>query len=126
MKNSCIRLSAIALFILISSLTYAQKVITVDEAKNHIDETVIIKGEVSQVTISKSGVVYFNMGGKFPDNKFSAVIMKRNVSKFDNAKDYEGKIVEIKGYVKEYKGKPEILLEEKDQLKLAPKEEVKK
>jgi DNA/RNA endonuclease YhcR with UshA esterase domain len=126
MKNSIIRLSVIALFVLISSYTYAQKVYTVEEAKNHLDETVIIKGEVSQISIIKSGVVYFNMGGKFPDNKFSAVIMKKNVSKFDNVKDYEGKIVEIKGYLKEYKGKPEIIVEEKDQVKIVPKEEVKK
>jgi DNA/RNA endonuclease YhcR with UshA esterase domain len=66
------------------------------------------------------------MGGKFPGNTFSAVILKNNASKFENVKEYEGKVVEISGKIKMYKDKPEILIEKKEQIVIVPKEEAKK
>jgi len=100
------------------SSIYAQKTFTPAEAKDHIDETVIIKGIVDQVSTTKGGQIYFNMGGKYPSNTFSAVILKTNASKFENIQSYEGKAVEITGKVKMYNNKPEIILEKKEQLKL--------
>lgn len=126
MKHLFIRLSVAALFILLVSSVYAQKKYTPEEAKDHVDETVVIKGEVSQVTITKAGQVYFNMGGKFPHNVFSAVILKANASRFENVKDYEGKIIEVTGKIKLYNSKPEIVLEKKEQIVIIPKEEPKK
>jgi len=126
MKSGIVSLFAAAFILLLASNSFAQKIYTVDDAKNHIGDTAIVKGEVSQLSVTKGGQVYFNMGGKYPNNKFSAVILKANVSKFDNVKDYEGKIVEIKGEIKLYNSKPEIVLEKKDQIKISEKEETKK
>jgi len=123
MKYTNIGYLIAVIVILFCSSVKAQKVYTPDEAKDHLDEFVIIKGEVSQVSTTRAGQVYFNMGGKYPQNKFSAVILKANVSKFDNVKDYEGKIVEVTGKVKIYNSKPEIVLEKKEQIKIIPKEE---
>ena len=52
------------------------------------------------------------MGGEYPDNAFTAVIFKSDTSKFHNVKSWEGKVVEVTGKVKEYRGKPEIIVEE--------------
>lgn len=126
LMNRNIKYYFVILFLLGLSLTYAQKVYTPAEAKDHIDETAVIKGEISQVTVTKAGQIYFNMGGKFPNNSFSGVILKNNASKFENVKEFEGKIVEISGKIKLYKDKPEILIEKKEQVVIIPKEETKK
>ena len=123
MKYGKIGILIIALFILLYSAVNAQKVYSPEEAKDHVDEVVTIKGEVSQVTTTRSGQVYFNMGGKYPQNKFSAVILKSNAAKFDNVKDYEGRIVEVTGKVKIYNSKPEIVLDKKEQIKIVVKDE---
>ena len=115
----------VILLLAVSSL-FAQKTYTPAQAKDHTDESVIIKGVVDQVSVTKGGQVYFNMGGKYPNNTFSAVILKMNVSKFENYKDFEGKVVLITGKVKIYNSKPEIVLENKEQIKLAADEEKKK
>jgi exonuclease VII large subunit len=123
LKN--IKYLIVVISIIMFSNINAQKTYTPEEAKDHLDEVIIIKGEVTQVSTTRAGQVYFNMGGKYPQNKFSAVILKTNVSKFDNIKDYEGKIVEVTGKVKIYNSKPEIVLEKKEQIKIIPKEEAK-
>lgn len=112
----------IAGMVFLSSTVSAQKIYPPAEAKDHVDEVVIIKGEVSQVSTTRAGQVYLNMGGKYPQNNFSAVILKANVPSFNNVKDYEGKIVEVTGKVKIYNSKPEIVLDKKEQIKIVPKE----
>jgi DNA/RNA endonuclease YhcR with UshA esterase domain len=125
MKNQIKSLFVIGFLLISLSANYAQKIYTPAEAKDHVDETVIIKGVVDQVSTTKGGQIYFNMGGKYPNNTFSAVILKNNTSKFENIQSYEGKTVEITGKIKMYNNKPEILLEKKEQLKLVPEAEKK-
>ncbi len=113
-----ILLSAI-LFILLISINFAQKKITSKDAANYIDSTVTVVDTVSGVYLSKTGSYFINMGGEFPDNTFSAVIFKSDTSKFHDVKSWEGKVVEVTGEVKEYRGKPEIVVLERKQVKVA-------
>ncbi len=126
MKLKLTVLFAAAILIFIASNSFAQKVYSPADAKDHINDTLTVKGVVSQVSVTRGGQVYFNMGGRYPDNVFSAVILKPNADKFADVKEYEGKTVLVTGKVKMYNGKPEILLEKKEQLSLAPAEEIKK
>lgn len=121
MKKAAIILFAVLLFSGITELR-AQKVYSPDQAKSLVDSVVTIKGEVSQVSTTKGGQIYLNMGGRYPNNSFSAVILRNNTSKFENSKDYEGKTVEITGKVKIYNNMPEIVLEKKEQIKIIPAE----
>ena len=92
--------------------------ISPSEAKDNIGKEVTVIGVVDQVNQSRSGTIYLNMGGKFPDAEFTVVIFKSNASKFKNISIVEGKKIEITGKIKEYKGSPEIILSDPHLLKV--------
>ena len=65
-----------ALFILLISTNFAQEKISAKDAANYIDSTVTVVDTVSGVYLSKTGTYFISMGGKYPDNAFTAVIFK--------------------------------------------------
>ena len=67
---------------------------------------------VTQVSLSNGGNVFFNMDSKYLNNKFTAVIFKRDLERFCDLKAWEGKTIEIQGKIEEYKGQLEINLQE--------------
>ena len=113
------KLNLFILFIIISSISlFSQTKITPAQANNHIGEKVTITGTVDEVHITRTGTCFLNMGGTYPDNTFTAVIFKSDISKFGDVQKYEGKEVEISGLLKEYQHKPEIILNYKKQIKV--------
>ena len=103
-------------------LLNAQEVITSDNAKDFVGKVVTIRGEVSQVTTTRSNTTFINIDGKYPDNKFTLVIFKDDASKFPDIKTWEGKIIEANGKVELYRDKPQIVLKEAQQMKIIEKE----
>lgn len=95
---------------LFASISFAQKIYSAKEAKNHIGEKVIVKGTIDQVHTTETGTTFLNIDGEYPDNVFTIVIFKSDSKKFPNVESYEGKKVEVSGTIKEYRGKPEIIL----------------
>jgi len=87
------------------------------EAKAHAGQTVTVEGEVSNVHRIASGLVFIDMGGRFPDNVFTAVILAADSGKFPDVEALNGKNVDVTGLIRLYKGKPEILLKDPAQLK---------
>jgi DNA/RNA endonuclease YhcR with UshA esterase domain len=87
------------------------------DAKAHVGQTVTVEGEVSNVHKIASGLIFIDMGGRFPDNVFTAVIMAADSGKFPDVEGLNGKSVDITGLIRLYKGKPEILLKDPAQLK---------
>jgi exonuclease VII large subunit len=108
------------LFIILSGTRnyFAQEAITTEEISNSIGKDVIVVGQATQVKIMESKMVYINIDGEFPDNKLTGVVFKKDADKFENVKDYEGKKVELTGKLELYKGKPQIVLKKKEQLKI--------
>lgn len=105
----------------ISSLATAEEKTVPDSlAKNHVGQSVAVKGTVAKVSVSGSGTTYLNFGGTFPNQTFTAVIFASDAAAFSNPKQWEGKRVIAKGKVELYKGKPEIVLHKASQLSLAP------
>ena len=88
------------------------------EAGKHVGQTVTIEGDVSNVHTTGSGMTFIDMGGRYPDNPFTAVIFSDDAGKFPDVDDFDGKTVDITGLVKLYKGKPEIILKSADQIKI--------
>jgi hypothetical protein len=87
------------------------------EAANHIGEEVVVEGVISDVGFSaRSDTTFLNMGGKYPNHVFTAVILRSAKPLFPEARAWEGKRVRIRGAVKEYQGKPEIVLERTEQV----------
>jgi|SRR5579859_2640352 len=89
-----------------------------EAASSHVGETATIKGVIATVYRSRSGVTFLNMGGRYPDNIFTAVIFPEDETKFPNIRALNGKMVEINGFVRLYRGKPEIILRTANQLRV--------
>ncbi len=108
------------LAVLLCTLTVsinAQSAVSTENAKNFVNKDTTVVGVATQVNTTKSGVTFINMDGKFPENKFSAIIYKDDSSKFEDVKKMEGKTIEVSGKIQEYNGKYNIVLKEPKQLK---------
>jgi DNA/RNA endonuclease YhcR with UshA esterase domain len=89
------------------------------DAAQHVGELVIVQGVVDQVSVSsRSSTTYLNFGSRYPNHTFAAVIFQAKQSQFPNVQAYEGKKVEVRGVVQLYRGKPEIILNERGQLRV--------
>ena len=87
--------------------------ITPDQAAAHIGETVTVCGKVFGTKLLSNGPTFLNMGGEYPDNPFTAVIMfnKRGNFSYKPEEYLQGKTICVTGTVKNYKGKPEIVVD---------------
>lgn len=86
------------------------------EATNKVGKVAVIKGKVAQVT-KRDTIIYLNFEKKFPDHVFTAIIRKEAFAEFPDVEKLAGKTVEVDGKVVEYKGKPQIVLTRKHQLR---------
>jgi DNA/RNA endonuclease YhcR with UshA esterase domain len=107
-----------ALFIILLSTNFTRKKIPAKDTADYIGDTVTVVDTVSGVYLSKSGIYFLNMGDQFSNNALSAVIFKSDASKFHDIKNLKGEVVEVTGRVKYYHGKPEIEVEEREQVKV--------
>jgi limonene-1,2-epoxide hydrolase len=105
----------------LASVAQAQQplVITPEEAAKHIGEVVVVRGKISQIVLSVNLTTHINFGGLYPNHVFTATILKAKQTLFTGVRDYEGKQVQVEGLVHLYKGKPEIMLTERAQIRLA-------
>jgi DNA/RNA endonuclease YhcR with UshA esterase domain len=87
------------------------------EAMAHVGQSVTVEGAVSNVLIARSGITLLDIGGRYPDNPFTAVIFTSDAGKFPDVKTLGGKAVDVSGSVKLYKGKPEIVVSDAAQIK---------
>ena len=94
--------------------------ITPDQAAAHIGEQVIVCGKVYGTRLLDNGPTFLNMGGEYPDNPFTAVIMfnKRGNFSYKPEEYLKGKTICVTGVVKNYKGKPEIVVDKEGQVKV--------
>jgi hypothetical protein len=112
-----VKLKPVILFILIlAPFSFSQTKIAPSQAKDYIGKTAIVSGRADQVTHSRSDTWFINMGGKYPNNAFTAVVFKSDADKFKDLKNLEGRTIEVKGEIKDYRGTPEIILSNADQL----------
>jgi len=82
-------------------------------ARSHIGENATVRGRVTQVSASRRGTAFMNMGGSYPNQQFTAVAFH---IPYATLAPYEGKTVSVSGTIKDYKGKPEIILNSLSQI----------
>jgi DNA/RNA endonuclease YhcR with UshA esterase domain len=87
------------------------------DAEKYYDQEMIVTGKVVQVTLRPT-IVFINLDKPHPGSPFVAVIHSENTNKFGDLDSLQGKSVEIKGTIKEYRDKPEIILRSAGQLKV--------
>jgi len=89
-------------------------------ARNYIGQEKIVEGKIADSYKSKSNTVFLNFEVPYPNNCFTAIIFSSSLNSFpQNPQDYyKGKVVRVKGTIKDYKGKPEIILENNEQIEI--------
>ena len=101
-----------------AALAYANKIVQWDEAQKYYGQHVTVTGKIV-ATYNSGKACFLNF---HPDYKrhFTAVIFRSAFDRFPaNPEDYYyGKEVHVTGKIKEYKGKPEIILNDPSQIKI--------
>jgi DNA/RNA endonuclease YhcR with UshA esterase domain len=89
--------------------------ISAGEAEKHYDEEMIVTGKVAQVTI-RPKVTFLNIDKAFPNSPFTVVIFHGQSSYFGDVNALKGKAIEIRGKIKKFNDRPEIALNDTNQL----------
>ena len=89
---------------------------TAVEAAKHVGETATITDKVDGVHQSSRGHIFLNMGGKYPNEAFTAFIPAASAAQFSRPQKYEGRTVTVSGKITLYKGKPEIIVNSPSQI----------
>lgn len=88
------------------------------EAKEHIEEKRRVTGKVVSIAHSQKGHTYLNFSSDWKTCPFRAVIFGDYINKFDNVEKYEGKNVEITGWIKEYQETAQIKVRNPQQVRI--------
>lgn len=98
-----------------ATTTKVAGILSIDQAKNYIGQYATVEGEVKKVYTAKSGVTFIDFCTNYKKCPFTAVIFASNKGQFKNIDKIKGKI-RVSGLIKEYDGRAEIILEDKEQL----------
>ncbi len=85
------------------------KHISTGEAINHIGESAVVFGAVSEIHVTAKGTVLIDMDGHFPDERFTAVWLAPGAP-VAQLQDFDGKTISVKGTIQVYRDRPEIIL----------------
>lgn len=116
------KLAFILLIGFASVKTYAQTAIDAKDAAKHIGESVTIKDKVyGGKFLAGPNLTLLDMGGAHPNELLTLLIKGDDRKKFPTPPEdmFKGKAVIVTGTVIDYKGKPEIIISEPTQIKLA-------
>jgi hypothetical protein len=94
----------------------ASACIPFDQAQRHIGETQCVTGKVVRVEAGAKGVHYLDFCEDFRLCPFSVVVFAYDLKNVGDVRELAGKVVEIRGEVKEYDDRAEIILESRKQL----------
>lgn len=87
-----------------------------EQARRHIGETVCISGRVVRVESGTKGVHYLDFCDDYRLCPFSVVVFPYDMKNVGDVRELAGKVIEIRGEVKEYDDRAEIILESRKQL----------
>jgi DNA/RNA endonuclease YhcR with UshA esterase domain len=113
------RKTLVALFagaVVASAIAQAPPTYTALEAPKHVGETATVTDRVDGVHQSGKGNIFLNMGGKYPNQAFTAFIPASSAGQFSQPQEYEGRTVAVSGKITLYKGKPEIIVNSPSQI----------
>jgi len=96
------------------------KVIGICQAGNYYGKEMIVEGKISGAYRSKTNTIFLNFEKPYPNQCFTSVIFSSDQYKFVDSpeKYYSNRTVRIRGEIKEYQGKPEIILENPSQIEI--------
>ena len=107
------------ILLLLPSLSLAG-CIPFDQARNHLDETQCVTGKVIRVQEGDRGVHYLDFCEDYRLCSFTVVVFSHDLQKIGDIRQLAGKVIEIKGEIKDYDDRAEIVLESSRQLSNGP------
>ena len=91
-----------------------------DDAADHVGQNATVCGVVASAKFDghlKSQPTFLDFGKPYPEQLFTAVIFGTNRAKFGTPETaLQGKRVCVSGSIREYRGRPEIILSDPSQL----------
>jgi hypothetical protein len=87
-----------------------------DQARNHLDEMQCVTGKVIRVQAGERGVHYLDFCEDYRLCSFTVVMFQHDLQKIGDVRQLAGKVVEIRGEIKDYEDRAEIVLESSKQL----------
>src|ERR1700720_765013 len=111
-------LAALIFILVATAVTCGQAgaVYSAAEAGKHIGEVATVSDRVDGVHQSGKGNIFLNMGGKYPNQAFTAYIPSGIAVQFSDYQKYDGKTVAVSGKIALYRGKPEIIVTSPSQI----------
>jgi len=96
------------------------RVIGACQAGNYYGKEMIIEGKIVDAFRSKTNTIFLNFEKPYPNHCFTGVIFSSDQYRFVQSSEeyYLNKTIRIKGEIKEYQGKPEIILEDPLQIEI--------
>jgi hypothetical protein len=88
----------------------ASDCIPIYDARHHVGETRCVTGKVLRVKVGRGGVHYLDFCEDQAACPFSVVVFARDLKDVGDVRRLAGRMIEIKGPVKLYDGRPEIIL----------------
>src|ERR1700686_2634938 len=107
--------AALAAALVLPSISTAA-CIPFDQARNHLDETQCVTGKVIRVQEGDEGAQYLDFCEDYRLCTFTVVVFPYDLKKVGDVRQLAGKVVEIRGEVKEFDNGAEIVLENSKQL----------
>jgi DNA/RNA endonuclease YhcR with UshA esterase domain len=91
--------------------------IKASEAKEYIGTNVVATGKIAEVN-KVERLVRLNFDKPFPKQPLTAVIFSTKTNLFPDLDTFKGKKVEVSGKITDYHGRPQIVLDTTNQLKV--------
>lgn len=87
-----------------------------DQARNHLGETQCVTGKVIRVKEGNRGVRFLDFCEDYRLCTFTVVVFPYDLKKIGDVRELAGKMIEIRGEVKDYDDRAEIVLDNLKQL----------
>jgi len=108
--------AALILFAVICSHALFASCLPFDQARNHLGETQCVTGKVVRVKEGNRGVRFLDFCEDYRLCTFTVVVFPYDLKKIGDIRQLAGKMIEIRGEIKEYDDRAEIILESSKQL----------
>jgi len=93
--------------------------VAIPDAAPLAGKTGCVTGRVLKVFTSKGGNTFFDFCEDYHDCPFTSVIFSSDKSKFGDVQSLAGRQIEIRGSITAYRGKPEIIIRDPEQIRVA-------
>lgn len=86
------------------------------EAKKHVGEEAVVTGTVAEINKIQS-LVRLNIDKPYPNQAITFIVFSDKTNLFPEIDKLQGKTLEVTGKIIDYRGRPEIVLSNTNQLK---------